>query len=114
MNDTATLPSMAQYFASGVFTLDREDAGFDELKAIAQQWSDDPCFHELIVRKVSEQDFGIQFVYIAKAEHHKTFSDFERELERRFSRVKGMDVHDRTTSDDSENIMDGVIVLKSL
>ncbi len=105
---------MEQYFASGVWKLAIEKASFKDLKSMAQKWAQDPCFYELIIRKVSDKDFGIQFVYVAKGEDHKNISEYERELREEFGDVKAVDLCERTSNDPSENIFDGIVKLQSL
>jgi len=51
-------------FAAGVFKVDKKSAGYKDLYDLAQERKNDENFHELIVRRVSEDNYGIQFVYI--------------------------------------------------
>jgi hypothetical protein len=59
--------SQLQYFAAGVFKVDHSAAGYPDLLAVAREWAKDPGFVELLVRKVSKDNWGIQFVYASKA-----------------------------------------------
>ena len=75
---------MKKYCSAGVFKLDIEQVGFDELKKIAKEWSSDKCFHELIVRKVSDKDYGIQFVYISDDLSTDKIVEYEKKLNSKY------------------------------
>jgi hypothetical protein len=51
------------YYASGVFKVDFKSAGYKDLKELAVKWSQDSHFMFLEVRKVSQENWGIQFAY---------------------------------------------------
>lgn len=65
------------YFAAGVFKIDYRAAGYAELRKIAEEWAKDSNFYLLMVRGVSEKNFGIEFIYWAKVNDSETFEDFE-------------------------------------
>lgn len=52
-------------FAIGIFKVDHMAAGFPDLHKIAVEWSKDTNFKELIIRGVSDTNYGIQFIYIS-------------------------------------------------
>lgn len=47
----------------GVVKFDWKVAGFPQVKAIAEEWAKDPDFAQIIVRHVSAENWGIQFIY---------------------------------------------------
>lgn len=51
------------YYSSGVFKVDYESAGYKDLKKIATKRAEDENFYFLEVRKVSPNNWGIQFSY---------------------------------------------------
>ncbi len=51
------------YYASGVFKVDYKSAWYKELRLLAQRWVEDKNFYFLEVRKVSNDNRGLQFVY---------------------------------------------------
>jgi hypothetical protein len=63
--------------AIGVVKLSYKKAGYPDVKKIADSWAQDPDFFQVIVRKVSQDDFGIQFIYLSsEIEGIKFNSDF--------------------------------------
>ena len=102
------------YFAAGVFKLDYKVAGYPELKRLAQEWAKDSNFHELLVRHVSESNFGIQFVYVSNQECRSLVKQLREELEHRFGKVYAIDCEELTASRSGSNLCDGVVVLKPL
>ncbi len=56
------------YSSIGVVKFSQEEAGLPDVRKIAQEWLIDPCFKQIIVRKVSKDDYGIQFIYISTPE----------------------------------------------
>lgn len=54
-------------YSMGVIKFDYKVAGFPEVMKIAKEWSDIDGFYELMVRKVSKDNFGIQFIYVSNA-----------------------------------------------
>jgi hypothetical protein len=53
----------------GVVKFDWNVAGFPQVKAIAEEWAKDPGFAQIIVRHVSSENWGIQFIYTLDKEH---------------------------------------------
>ncbi len=51
------------YSAIGVVKFSYKKAGYPDVEKIAKEWSKDPNFYQVIIRKVSKDDFGIQFIY---------------------------------------------------
>lgn len=97
---------------AGVVKFAYKKAGYPEVSKIANEWKKDECFHEIIVRFVSETSFGIQFVYYTDSEF--LYEDWK---------VKYLDkirdllyAHDINTSCSSkiEEVMGDVIVSKAL
>lgn len=52
--------------AIGVVKFSQEKAGLPDVRKIAQEWEKDSGFKQIIVRKVSKDDYGIQFIYISQ------------------------------------------------
>ncbi|MCC7304561.1 hypothetical protein IT418_04090 [bacterium] len=50
----------------GVVKFSQEKAGLPDVRKIAQEWEKDSGFKQIIVRKVSKDDYGIQFIYISQ------------------------------------------------
>jgi hypothetical protein len=103
------------YLASGVFKLDYKAAGYPDLMKIAQEWSKDPNFHELIIRGVSERNLGIQFLYISEDPMNENIGKYKDELIEKFGRGKdalyAWDFHE-SSSESKEEVFDDLIVLK--
>lgn len=76
--------SLSHYFAAGVFKIDFRAAGYPDLLAIAREWRNDPNFHELVIRSVSDKNFGIQFVYISTDGRTKAIRQYRDQLRGRF------------------------------
>lgn len=105
------------YFVSGVFKLDAMYAGFPDLVKICHEWSEDTNFYSLIVRSVSENNFGIDFTYFAiNPEQANIMKDkYSKELKDKFGE-KALYAWDVATSKDTtlERIQKSVIVHKQL
>ncbi|MBI2357227.1 hypothetical protein HYV12_04220 [Candidatus Dojkabacteria bacterium] len=52
--------------AIGVIKFSYKKSGYPDILKIAQDWSKDPNFYQVIVRRVSQDDFGIQFIFFSK------------------------------------------------
>ncbi|MBX7145581.1 MAG: hypothetical protein K1X79_14110 [Oligoflexia bacterium] len=100
------------YCAAGVFKLDYTVAGFPDLIKVAREWSKDPGFHELIVRKVSESNFGIQFVYIGQNRDRGFIAKYRNDLEKRFGAVYAVDYNENTSEEPADRAYEGLVVLK--
>jgi len=102
------------YLAAGVFKLDYRVAGYPELKRLAHEWAKDADFHELIVRHVSDTNFGIQFVYISDRPQRGKVKEWRQELEEKFGKVYAIDCAEYTPSPapNQEGVLDGVVVLR--
>ncbi|MBP6909995.1 hypothetical protein KBC03_00100 [Patescibacteria group bacterium] len=106
-------------FAAGVFKVDYKSAGYKDLYELAQERKKDENFYELIVRRVAEQNYGIQFVYIdhnlVSAEKVTTDSydnkmtAYKKQLHDKYG--KGFYAWDYYATD--EGYDDNLIVLKS-
>lgn len=82
------------YFAAGVFKIDYRAAGYAQLREIAEEWAKDPNFYLLMVRGVSEKNFGIEFIYWAEIEDNEdpTFlgvKKYREELITKFGKNEG-------------------------
>jgi hypothetical protein len=61
--------NQTRYFASGVFKVDYRVAGYKDLLEVARDWaSKDSNFLYLSVRTVSQQNYGIEFIYSCNVE----------------------------------------------
>lgn len=119
MSDQTTYKTTQKYVAAGVFKIDYMSAGFPELKKIAQEWAKDSNFYELIIRGVSEKNYGIQFVYISDNARDENIKKYKNELIEKFGREKGglyaWDYNEGTyESDEDEPKLDEIVVLKGL
>lgn len=47
----------------GVLKFSHKKAGYPDINKIAKEWVKNPNFYQVIIRKVSSDDFGIQFIY---------------------------------------------------
>lgn len=70
-------------FAVGVFKIDHMAAGFPDLRKVAEEWSKDSNFKELIVRGVSETNYGIQFIYVSH-DPEMTIKRYREELKEKY------------------------------
>ncbi len=50
----------------GVFKFDHKQMGYPQLLEIAQEWAKDKNFIEVILRPVSQCNYGIQFMYTTR------------------------------------------------
>jgi len=102
---------MKTFYAAGVFKIDARSAGYPDLLKIAQEWAKDENFYEIIVRGVSEKNFGIQFVYIANLEEDSNhpIKKYKNELQEKFG--DGFYAWDYQHSNDEKSIND-IVVLK--
>lgn len=106
---------MAQstYGAIGFFSVSHTRAGFADLLSFAAEWARNPAFHELSVRPVSPQDYGVQFVYIAHDVSGDPI-DYYRSLARKRFGDGLMEMNISVcTSPDATLRASGVLVLKS-
>lgn len=103
---------------AGVYKIDFTAGGYKDLLEIAQEWSKDPNFHEIIIRAVSETNWGIQFVYISPDASAEGFEKHKKLIKERFSEgLYAKDVsYSSCTSDDTEGfgaLKKRIIVLKT-
>jgi hypothetical protein len=106
------------YLATGVFKIDSMYAGFPDLEKIAQEWAKDECFYELIVRKVSESNYGIQFLYFTTdLENDNAISKrYKAELMEKFDGKKGVyawDFHESSSTTEEGLNKTKRIIIKS-
>lgn len=109
------------YIAAGVFKVDYKAAGYPDLLKIAQEWAQDPNFYELVVRKVSENNFGIQFVYISKDPDKENIKNYKKALLEKYPKDEGgvyaWDYNESVSESDTDKdfpYSDMIVVLKSL
>ena len=107
-------PKSVCFVASGVFKLDYKVAGYPDLKKVAPEWAKNPCFYGLIVRKVSESNFGIQFVYLSESPCKGKMKEYRNELENRFGKVYAVDYHESIDTSPNNDILDDIVVMKAL
>lgn len=100
------------YFAAGVFKLDYKSAGFPDLMRVAKEWAQDPNFYEIIVRTVSDKNFGIQFVYIAKGVEGNPIKAYQDKLVQQFGKGHYAVDYNYMNSSDSNDLYSGIIVMK--
>jgi hypothetical protein len=100
--------SQLQYFAAGVFKVAHSAAGYPDLLAVAREWAKDPGFVELIVRKVSKDNWGIQFVYASEAKERPIESCREQLRARYGESVCAVDFCQNC----GERCAEGLVVLK--
>lgn len=96
-------------YSAGVVKIDEMAAGYPDLIKVANQWASDENFYEIIVRKVSETNVGIQFVHIVNLTMEEQKFDFFKEyvvpLQEQFGYGKGgvyaydIDSKDKTGSE---------------
>lgn len=72
------------YLAIGVFKVDYKCAGYPDVRKVAEEWKEQKGFYSLFIRKVSKDNYGIQFVYLSKDPDAPKISMFRHDLERRF------------------------------
>lgn len=102
------------YLSCGVIKFDYKAAGYPDVMKIAREWAQDENFHELIVRKVSEENFGIQFVYAAENSKTYVVEDLRKELVKRFGKgIYAWDIEE-STKDSFEDGFDSILVLRPL
>lgn len=73
------------HFSAGVFKVDHTVAGYKELHDVAVQRSLDPWFYLLLIRKVSQYNHGIEFVYMSE-DQTRTIDHYRHDLEQLFGR----------------------------
>lgn len=110
-----------QYVAAGVFKVDYKAAGYPDLLKLAQEWAQDPHFYELIVRKVSEDNFGIQFVYISNDPENSNIKKYKKDLLEKYPKEAGgvyaWDYHESSIDTDGKDKIiesDMIVVLKGV
>jgi hypothetical protein len=105
------------YFSAGVFKIDQLSGGYPDLKRIVDDWAKDENFYELIIRKVSEENYGIQFVYFTDQidpNLPRPMKAYKKELERRFGKGFYAWDYNESTEDKLERIPQYLIVSKKL
>lgn len=66
--------------AIGVIKFSQEKAGYPDVKKVANAWVNDKNFKQVILRKVSKDDYGIQFIfYVEDFEEKNGFGSWFRE-----------------------------------
>lgn len=95
------------YLSVGVFKFDHFTAGFPQLNEIAQKWAEeDEHFKSLVIRGVSETNYGIDFIYYRVFEN----DDFEDVMKQKKEELKkqfgdgfyAWDYHKSSSSDLSQ------------
>ncbi len=101
------------FAAIGVVKIDYSIAGFPELKKFAEEWAKEQNFRTIIVRKVSPDNWGIQFVYIDKdsegTEGKKKWEGYFQQLNKVFKIVYAYDI-DEGIYDDFERLKSQFVV----
>jgi hypothetical protein len=59
----------------GVLKFSHKKAGYPDIKKIVDEWLKDPNFYQIIIRKVSKDDFGLQFIHFTKDKGDFDFMD---------------------------------------
>lgn len=104
----------SHYFAAGVFKVDFRAAGYPDLLAVAREWRRDPNFHELIVRSVSDKNFGIQFVYLSTDGRPKAIKQYRDQLRGRFGEgLYATDYCEYDSEGDGARPFDGIVELRA-
>ncbi|WKZ31131.1 MAG: hypothetical protein QY318_04835 [Candidatus Dojkabacteria bacterium] len=106
----------SSHFVCGVIKFDYKVAGFRDLITVAQEWAKDENFYELIVRSVSDKNFGLQFTYYAEGTVGGWFGDtYIKPLLAKFPSYAVDVAYDgRTREEVKAEVLDGVVVSKSL
>ncbi len=114
MSEKAKL-STSYYFAAGVFKIDSMAAGFPDLIKIAQEWSKDENFYEIIVRQVSESNYGIQFVYYTvNPQAQDSIKIYKKQLEERFGKDFYAWDYQTSSSESLDRLKKMVVISKKL
>lgn len=98
------------YTAIGVFKVDYTVTGYAQLRQLAEEWAErDENFYELSVRNVSEKNYGIQFVYIAKnvGRDFRIIKEYKAELEEKIGEIYAVDYNQSISNEVRE-----IVVLK--
>lgn len=106
----------ASHFVCGVIKVDYKVAGYRDLMKVAQEWAQDENFYELIVRTVSERNFGIQFTYYAEGTQGGWFGDtyIKPFLAKYPSYAVDLAYDGRTREEVKGEVLDAVVVSKAL
>lgn len=90
------------YFAVGVLKVDYRTAGYAELRKVAQEWAQHKEFKQIIVRKVSQDNYGIQFVYFSYDPLCVRIRTFRDNLKEKFG--EGLYAHDYQEASGDEGV----------
>ena len=104
------------HFVSGVIKFDYTVAGFPDILKVAKEWSTDKDFYELLVRSVSDKNFGLQFNYYAEGTEIGWFGDtYVKPLLKKFP-AYAVDIayEGRTREEAKASALAGVVVSKPL
>jgi hypothetical protein len=106
----------SSHFVCGVVKFDYKVAGYPDLLKVAQEWAKDEDFYEIIVRSVSDKNFGIHFTYYAEGTKIGWFGDtYITALLRRYPSYAVDVAYDGKTREGVKyEALDGVIVSKAL
>lgn len=102
MSEETTSQNSSEFlqFSLGIFKIDHMAAGFPDLRRIAEEWSKDQNFKELIIRGVSETNYGIQFIYISR-DANQTIKKYKEELVQKYGKdFYAWDYHTSNSSGD--------------
>lgn len=96
------------YFVIGVLKVDYRTAGYAELRKVAEEWALHKEFRQLLVRKVSQDNYGIQFIYMSYDPACLRIKFFRDALKEKFG--DGLYAHDyqEGTDQGDEHILDRI------
>lgn len=105
-----------RYFgAFGVIGISADAASHGDLMEFAEQLATDKRYRELVVRHISEEDCGVQFVYTGKDVDHSMVKDLIARFRKRFGResVVLVNITSIVTSDASPRSL-GIVAFRPL
>lgn len=95
------------HFAVGILKIDYKTAGYAEIRKVAAEWAATKGFKQVIVRKVSKDNYGIQFIYLTFDSDAPRIRFFRDTLAEKFG--AGLYAHDyqeSTETGDTPEIID--------
>lgn len=106
----------ASHFVCGVIKFDYKVAGFPDILEVAREWAKDENFYEIVVRSVSDKNFGIHFTYYAEGTKIGWFGDtYITALLRRYpSYAVDVAYEGKTREEVKKEALAGVVVSKAL
>jgi hypothetical protein len=102
MSDTTYCTSI------GVVKFSQKKAGYPDVIKIAKDWVNDPDFLQVIIRKVSKDDWGIQFIYYnPKMQKPENNYFFEKYVKPHMDIIYAYDIH--TNGGTKEDALSGIL-----